>query len=98
MQWDITHDTSGNISMKSLFAPFSARWVGNELARSEGAVPWRLIPAERKFYYLTTNIHPVSRNPRVPAAQLSSFPSFAPGSTATLKEGDEWQMWEFVPI
>ena len=47
-KWDITHDTNGNISMRSLFTPSS--WVGAELSGSNVPVPWQLIPADSKFY------------------------------------------------
>ena len=64
---------------------------------------------------LITDIHRVSQNPRVPAAQrvttnvlavrvLFFFASgclsipFGLQSMATLEEGDQWQMWEFIRI
>jgi len=93
LKWDITHDANGYISMTSPYAPFS--WVGADITGSIVPVPWRLIPADRKSYYLTTDMNPFSQNPRVPAAK-SKDPSY--GSMATLKEGDQWQMWEFIHI
>ena len=47
-KWDITHDTNGNISIKSAYAPSS--WVGANITGSTVPVPWRLIPADGKFY------------------------------------------------
>ena len=66
------------------------------------------------FFSLTTDVNRVSRNLRVPAAQQVGYghPGVrsiisAPGclliplrlqSMATLKEGDQLQMWEFIRI
>ena len=47
-KWDITHDTDGNITMTSPYAPSS--WVGVELKGSSVPVPWRLIPADSKSF------------------------------------------------
>ena len=47
-KWDITHDTNGNITITSLYAPSS--WVGAKLAGSTVPVPWRLIRVDSKFY------------------------------------------------
>ena len=47
-KWDITHDSSGNIFMTSPCAPSS--WVGVDVTGSTLPVPWRLIPADDKFY------------------------------------------------
>ena len=66
------------------------------------------------YFSLTTDLNPVSQNPRVPAAMhpnsafgvrvhfffasgCLSIP-FRPQSMATLKEGNQWQMWEFIRI
>ena len=46
-QWDITHDANGDIFMRPLS---ESMWVGNELVKSTVPVPWRLIPADSKFY------------------------------------------------
>jgi len=95
LQWDITHDTNGNITMRSLYAPSS--WVGAELKGSAVPVPWRLISADGKSYYLTTDMNRFSQNPRVPVAQ--SIPKgSAIGSMATLQKGDKMQMWELICI
>jgi len=96
VQWDITHDTNGNISMRSLHAQSS--WVGAEVTWSTVPVPWRLIPADSKFYYLTSDMNRASQNPRVATAQPGSYNLIVPGSLATLKEGDQLQMWEFIRI
>ena len=47
-KWNITHDTNGNIYMTSPYARTS--WVGANLTGSKVPVPWRLIPADSKFY------------------------------------------------
>jgi len=94
-QWDITQDTTnGTISMTSPYAPSS--WVGADITGSTVPVPWRLIPADGKSYYLTTDMNRYSQNLRVPAANEGH--NNTPGSMATLKEGDKWQMWEFIRI
>jgi len=93
-QWDITHDTNGNIFITSPYTP--SLWVGADITGSTVPIPWRLISADGKFYYLTTDMNCVSQNPRVPAAQLGMYDS--PGSMANLKEGDQWQMWEFISV
>jgi len=98
--WDITN---GNISMTSPFLQSSwAPWLGADMSRSTVPVPWRLIPADSKSYYLTTDMNTFSQNPRVPAVRESNFklkrninPSW---SMTTLKKGDQRQMWEFIPI
>jgi len=96
-KWDIRHDSNGNISMRSLFAPSS--WVGPEITGSTVPVPWRLIPAGGNFYYLTTDINYLSQNPRVPMAKRGCrYGSNDPGSMATLEKGDLWQMWEFIRV
>jgi len=97
LQWDITHDANGNlnISMTSPL-PSSCQWVGTEIKGSTVPVPWRLIPADSKSYYLTTDMNRDSQNPRVPAAQYGKGNAF--GSMAILKEGDQSQMWEFIRI
>jgi hypothetical protein len=92
-QWNIKHDTDGHISMTSPYAPSS--WAGADLTGSTVPLPWRLIPADGKSYYLTTEINLDSQNPRVPEAKGEGF---AYGTMATLKEGDQWQMWEFIPV
>ena len=46
-QWDITHDANGDIFMRPLS---ESMWVGNELIEYTVPVPWRLIPADSKFY------------------------------------------------
>ena len=48
LQWHITNDINGNISMTSPYAPSS--WVGADIRGSTVPVPWRLIPADSKFY------------------------------------------------
>jgi len=48
------------------------------------------------FFSLTTDI--VSQNPLVPAALQKPGMYIDPGSMATLREGDQWQMWEFIRI
>jgi len=95
LHWDITQDNNGNTCIRSVYSPSS--WVGADMTRSMVPVPWRLIrvPADSKFYYLTTDMDHYSQNPRVPAAQGEDH---VPGSMATLKEGDQWQMWEFIRI
>jgi len=99
-QWNITqydtNDTNGNISISSPRSPSS--WVGADTTGSTKPVPWRLIPADGKFYYLTTDMNRESQNPRVPAAQQRSDYDNATGSMATLKEGDQRQMWEFISV
>jgi len=71
---------------------------------STSPVPWRLIPADGKIpadnksYYLTTDVKCVSHNPRVPTVQEHNSTSDVYGSMATLEEGDQRQMWEFIPI
>ena len=48
-KWDIARDTNGNISILSAsFTPSS--WVGADITGSTVPVPWRLIPADGKFY------------------------------------------------
>jgi len=94
LQWDITQDANGNISMRSSYAPSS--WVGSEMTGSTVPVPWRLIPADSKSYYLTMDLDRSSKNPRVPAAQEGN--GLVLGSMATLKEGEQWQMWDFIRI
>jgi len=94
MQWDIKHDTNGNISMRSPFAPSS--WVGAQITGTTVPVPWRLIPADSESYYLTTDMN-YSQNPQVPVATANQR-NDVPGSMATLKEGDQLQMWEFIRI
>ena len=47
-KWDITHDINGNIFITSTYAPSS--WVGADVTGSTVPVPWRLIPADGKFY------------------------------------------------
>jgi len=97
-QWNITNDTNGNISMTSPGC-FLPSWVGAEITGSTVPVPWRLIPADGNSYYLTADMNRNSQNPRVPAAQDKIVPGAQVlGSMATLKEGDQWQMWEFIPI
>jgi len=93
-QWVISQDADGNISMTSPYAPSS--WVGVDMTGSTVPVPWRVIPVDSKFFYLTTDMNRFSRNPRVPAAQKGK--KSVPGSMATLREGDLWQMWEFIRI
>jgi len=93
-QWDIKHDTDGNIFMRSLDDPSS--WAGADLAWSSVPVPWRLIPADSKSYYLTTDMNRDSQNPRVPVAPPNQ--KFDSGNMATLMIGDKWQMWEFIRI
>jgi len=102
--WDITHDTNGNIFMTTPYYPptsSSPRWVGVDISTTGSTVPvpWRLIPVDGKFYYLTSDINRVSQNPLVPSAALYK-PGFSktPGSMATLKEGDQQQMWEFIRV
>jgi len=99
LELDVTQDTYGNISITSPFN--SSSWVGVDMTGSTVPVPWRLIPADRKSYYLTTDMNRFSQTPRVPAVQESiqgEWRGTVPGSMATLKEGDQWQMWEFIPI
>ena len=51
LQWHITHDTNGNISiMTSPSAKTPSSWAGAEIIGSTVPVPWRLIPAEGKSY------------------------------------------------
>jgi hypothetical protein len=65
------------------------------------------------FFSLTTDLNRASQNPRVPALQEGKelgvrvhdfFTSgcllilFRLQSMATLKEGDKWQMWEFIRV
>ena len=45
LKWDITHDSNGNIFIRSLDPP-SYPWVGEEITLSTVPVPWRLIPAD----------------------------------------------------
>jgi hypothetical protein len=92
-QWDIAHDTYGNMCMTSPYSPSS--WVGANLAGSTVPFPWRLIPADGKSYYLTTDMNLDSHNPQVPTAQSKAN---VYGTMATLKEGDQCQMWEFIRI
>jgi len=99
-QWDITQDTNGNIFMRSVNAPSS--WVGADMTGSTVPIPWRLIQADsNSYYYLTTDMNDFSQNPRVPGVQegkLESRPYGDPGTMASLKEGDQCQMWEFIRI
>jgi len=99
VQWDITHDTDdGNIFIRSLYAPSS--WVGVNNTGSMMPVPWRLIPADSKSYYLTTDMNRISKIPRV-SSEDPNWDKRSPGAPlimATLKEGDLLQMWEFIPI
>jgi len=95
-QWDIKQDTNGNISIKSPYSLALFPWAGDgvKVTWSPVSVPWRLIPADGKFYYLTTNMNCVSQNPRVPvASQLDSS-----SRLMALKEGDQYQMWEFIRV
>jgi len=94
-QWDITNDANGSIFIMSSHRP--PWWVGADITESKVPVPWRLIPADGKFYYLTTDLNPASQNPRVPAA-WDGLNDWVPGSMATLKEGNQWQMWEFIRV
>ena len=58
MKWEIITDASGNISIQSVYyhenhgldASESSSWVSAELTGSTEPVPWRLIPADGKFY------------------------------------------------
>ena len=66
------------------------------------------------LFSLTTDMNHYSQNPMVPTAQegKNNFPGvrilffasgylsipFCPQSMASLKEGDQWQMWEFIRI
>jgi len=93
MKWDIKREIDGDISMTSPYAPSS--WVGANLAGSTMPVLWRLFPADGGCWYLATGLNFDSQY-RVPAAQLIT--SITPGTMATLKEGDQWQMWEFIPV
>ena len=47
-KWDITRDTNGNISIKSLYTPSS--WVSADMTGSTVPVPWRLYRVDSKFY------------------------------------------------
>jgi len=95
-QWDIKQDTNGNISITSPYAP--SQWVGAKMKGSRVPVPWRFIPSDTsESYYLTMDMNRFSQNPRVPAAKLDMDLN-SPGSMATLNEGDQWQMWEFIRI
>ena len=47
-KWQITNDTNGNITMTSPYTPSS--WVGAEITGSTVPVPWRLIPADGKYF------------------------------------------------
>jgi len=100
LQWDITQDAYGNITLTSPFAPSS--WVGAELKGSTVPVPWQLIPADGESFYLTTDVFRDSQNPRVPAAPGSILKSlFGSGEfklMSTLEKGDQRQMWEFIRI
>jgi len=94
-QWDIKRDSDGNISIRSLWATSS--WIVDDITGSTVPVPWRLIPADSESFYLTTDMNPDSRNPRVPAAtKVIGFDD--PGEMATLKKGDQLQIWEFIRI
>jgi len=92
-QWDISQDADGNISMTSQYN--SSLWVGADMSGSTVPVPWRVILVDSKFYYLTTDTH-YSLNPWVPVARQGKDND--PGSMTSLKEGDQWQMWEFIRI
>jgi len=99
LQWDITQDANGNISIKSLMDPFS--WVGADMTGSRVPVPWRLIQAfnnNDRFYYLTTDMNRDFQNPQVPATYWRESHYNVPGSMATLEKGDPWQMWEFIRV
>ena len=55
MKWEIITDANGNISIQTLYyrelgGDFSRSWVGAELTGSTPPVPWRLIPADGRFY------------------------------------------------
>ena len=55
MKWEIITDANGNIAMKALYyrdygTDDSSSWVGAELTGSKAPVPWRLIPADGRFY------------------------------------------------
>ena len=66
------------------------------------------------FFSLTTDIYRESQNPLVPAAKQGmgnepgvrvhyfcfwlSINSLSSQLMATLKKGDQWQMWEFIRI
>ena len=57
MKWEITTDANGNISIQAFYyregyggRDASSSWVGAKLAGSTVPVPWRLIPADGKFY------------------------------------------------
>jgi len=93
LQWDITYDTDGNISLTSPYTPSS--WVGADVTGSTVPVPWRLIPADSESYYLTMDVNLVSPNPRVPAALGGDN---YPGTMDTLKEGDQRHMWMLIPL
>jgi hypothetical protein len=105
MKWDITNDTNGNISIKTSSHRVQSFWVGEETTRSKVPVSWRLVPADGNFYRLTSDLNDVSQDSRVLAAQLTvdqvvdpACPGRIPRVMATLKEGDESQMWEFIRL
>ena len=56
MKWEIITDANGNISMQALYyhegygRDASSSFVGAELTGSTAPVPWRLIPADGRFY------------------------------------------------
>ena len=50
LKWHITHDTNGNISIMTTSPKVPSLWVGAEITGSTVSVPWRLIPADSKFY------------------------------------------------
>jgi len=96
-KWYITYNASnGNISIKSLFVP--SWWAGINLNGSPVPVPWRLIPADGKFYYLTTEMNCASPNPLVPMMLPKLGLYHCEGTMAPLRKGDEWQMWEFIRV
>ena len=57
MKWKIITDANGNISMQSLYYHGAKvgknaipSWAGAELTGSTVPVPWRLIPADGRFF------------------------------------------------
>jgi len=113
MQWDITQDTNSNIFIKlSSTVPFKytdladsrrrwwrrPEWVGVELIGSMVPASWQLIEADGNFFYLTTDMNRGSQNPRVPMARQLEVGENGFGEMATLKKGDQRQMWEFIRV
>ena len=48
-KWDVKHyTTNDNISIKSVY--WGSRWAGANITGSTVPVPWRLIPADGKYY------------------------------------------------